>query len=475
MKKNKYLKIDYYFRTLFLTISLLLPLLLSSSIFCYVESEGSGISNKIHESILNNGLKVIIVEDHKAPVATFQVWYKVGSVDEPKGKTGLSHLLEHMAFKGTPKYASKMLSSLVQKNGGIDNAFTTKDYTAYFQILPSDRIHLSIELEADRMQNLLLREEDLNYERAVVMEERRLRYEDDPESSLFEEVLFSAFRAHPYRWPVIGLMSDLRSITREDLFEYYKRYYNPANAFIVVAGDINPEDTLKKIKEYFENIPPVKSTLTSTTDISAAINRGNSSEEPPQKGQRRVYLKKEAKVPYILIAYHTPSFPHEDAPALEVLNAILTGKSGRLYKRIITEKAIGASVDASYSGLNRFPYLFLFDGMPLEGKGIEELERAIYEVIEEIKTAPPSEKELERAKNQIEAAFIMEADSVYSLARIIGTFELLGSWTLKDQYLERIRKVTPEDVQRVARKYLTEDNSTVGILIPTNTSEGNTK
>ncbi|MCX7794117.1 MAG: insulinase family protein [Thermodesulfovibrionales bacterium] len=411
---------------------------------------------KVQEYVLKNGLKVIILKDHKAPVATFQIWYRVGSIDEPKGKTGLSHLFEHMAFRGTPKYGSKELSRLIQKNGGIDNAYTTKDYTAYFQILPSDRIDLSIEIEADRMRNLLLREEDLQYERAVVMEERRLRYEDDPEASLFEEVQLTAFKAHPYRWPVIGMMSDLLSITREDLISYYRRFYNPSNAFIIVAGDVNPEEMIKKIKEFFEQIPEGESP------------ERHYSEEPPQRGERRIYLKKEAEIPYLLIAYHVPSFPHTDAPALEVLSSILTGKSGRLYKEIISKKRIAASVDASYSGLNRFPYLFFFDGIPLEGKDVKELEEAIYEVIEDIIRTPPSEREIEKAKNQIEAALIMEMDSVYSMARIMGTFELLGGWHLKDRYLEKIREVRPEDVQRVASKYLIEDNRTVGILVPIN-------
>ncbi len=423
-------------------------------ILFFISLTGSATATEIHEYILKNGLKVIILEDHKAPVATFQIWYRVGSIDEPKGKTGLSHLFEHMAFKGTERYGSKELSKIVQKNGGIDNAYTTKDYTAYFQILPSDRIALSIELEADRMQNLLLREEDLQYERAVVMEERRLRYEDNPEASLFEEVQLAAFKAAPYRWPVIGLMSDLQSITREDLLSYYKKFYTPSNAFIIVAGDVTAEEILKKIKDAFEDIPSEK------------VPERHYTEEPPQRGEKRIYLKKEAEVPYILIAYHVPGFPHEDVPALKVLSAILTGKSGRLYRELISEKKIAASVDAYYSGLNRFPYLFFFDGVPLKGKDIKELEKGIYKVIEDIKNSPPSERELQKAKNQIEAAFIMEMDSVYSMARIIGTFELLGGWRLKDKYLEALRAVTSEDVQRVARKYLIEDNRTVGILIP---------
>ncbi len=450
-------------------IKLILVLLLTFYNATQATASETNTYPPIREQILKNGLKVIIIEDHKAPVATFQVWYRVGSVDEPKGKTGLSHLLEHMAFKGTPKYGSKVLSKLVQKNGGIDNAYTTKDYTAYFQILPSDRISLSIDLEADRMRNLLLKEEDLRYEKAVVMEERRLRYEDDPEASLFEELLLTAFRAHPYRWPVIGLMSDLNSITREDIFNYYRRFYSQENAFIIVAGDVKTEEILRDIELAFEEIHG------STGREGRVEKTPHYTEEPPQRGERRFYLKKEAELPYILIAYHVPSFPHEDSAALEVLNVILTGKSGRLYKKLISEKKIAASVDASYSGFNRFPYLFFFDGVPLKGKDINDLERAIYEVIEEIKTSPPSLREVQKAKNQIEASFIMSMDSVYSMARLMGTFELLGSWRLKDKYLELIRSVTPEDVQRVARKYLIDDNKTVGILLPLDTLSSSEK
>jgi len=452
-------------------IKLILALLLTFYFAARATASGTNTYPAINEHILKNGLKVIIIEDHKAPVATFQVWYRVGSVDEPKGKTGLSHLLEHMAFKGTPKYGSKVLSKLVQKNGGIDNAYTTKDYTAYFQILPSDRISLSIDLEADRMRNLLLKEEDVVYEKAVVMEERRLRYEDDPEASLFEELLLTAFRAHPYRWPVIGLMSDLSSITREDLFNYYRRFYTPEKAFIIVAGDVKTEEILRDIESAFEKIQG----STGSEVTVEKTHRIHYTEEPPQRGERRFYLKKEAELPYILIAYHVPSFPHEDSASLEVLNALLTGKSGRLYKKLISEKKIATSADASYSGLNRFPYLFFFDGVPLKGKDIHEIERAIYEVIEEIKTSPPSLREVQKAKNQIEASFIMSMDSVYSMARLIGTFELLGGWRLKDKYLELLRSVTPEDVQRVARKYLIEDNRTVGILVPSGTVSSSEK
>jgi zinc protease len=411
-------------------------------------------SAEVREYQLDNGLKVLITEDHKAPVATFQVWYRVGSRNEPAGKAGISHLLEHMMFKGTPEYGSGVFSRLVQKNGGTDNAFTTKDYTMYFQSLASDRIDLSIKLESERMQNLLLASDDVKDERSVVMEERRMRYEDDPQMSLYEEVVATAFMVHPYHNPVIGWMSEIASIKRQDLISYYRKFYSPDNAFIVISGDVRADEIIAKIRDNFGKIPrgPAKSPVTAV--------------EPPQKGQKRVYLRKQAKLPYILIAYHVPSFPHEDAAPLDVLSSIFSGKSGRLYKSLVRKKKIALDAYASYDGLYIDPYLFFLGGTASPGKDAGAVEKALYEEVEKIKTAPPSEREVQKAKNQVEASFIMGQDSIFFQAEVLGMFEALGNWRLKDRYLEAIRKVTPEDVQRIAKKYFTEENRTVGILIP---------
>jgi zinc protease len=410
---------------------------------------------EVKEYQLDNGLKVLVVEDHKAPIATFQVWYRVGSRNEPRGKTGISHLLEHMMFKGTPDFGSKVFSRLVQKNGGIDNAFTTKDYTTYYQTLASDRIDLSIELESDRMQNLLLKPEDVRSERDVVKEERRLRYEDNPQRALFEEVVATAFKVHPYRNPVIGWMSDISSINREDLHSYYRRYYSPGNAFIVVSGDVNADQIFQKIKSSFGSLPAF-SGLETVTSV-----------EPPQNGEKRVRLvKKDARLPYVLIAYHVPSYPHKDGAPLDILSTILSGKSGRLYRSIVRDKKIAISAFSSYSGLYIDPYLFFLGGTASPGSDIGSLERSLYEEIERIKSEPPSGREIQKAKNQTEASLIMGQDSIFFQAELLGMFEILGDWRLRDRYLEEIRLVTPEDVQRVARKYFTENNRTVGILMP---------
>ncbi len=415
---------------------------------------GTADATTVKEFTLDNGLKLLVSEDHKAPIATFQIWYRVGSRDEPRGKSGISHLLEHMMFKGSKNFGPKTFSRLIQKNGGVDNAFTTKDYTMYYETLPSDRIELALELEADRMKNLLLRDEDVKYERNVVMEERRLRYEDDPQSLVYEEVVATAFKVHPYHNPVIGWMSEIASITREDLLRHYRSYYCSQNAFIVVAGDVKAEEILSMVKKYFSDAP------------ECPERRPLSSQEPQQRGEKRVYVKKEAKLPYVLIAYHVPNFPDPDSAALDVLSSVLSGKSGRLYKELVRDRKVAIGAFAFYSGLQIDPFLFFLGGTATAGTDGTTLEKALLEVVEEIKRKPPEEKEVQKAKNQIEATFIMGQDSIFFQAELIGMFEILGDWRLKERYLQQLNEVTPEDVSRVARKYLTEENRTVGILIP---------
>ncbi|TAN41157.1 MAG: insulinase family protein [Nitrospirae bacterium] len=417
-------------------------------------------ASQVKEFRLKNGLKVLIVEDHKAPLATFQIWYRVGSMDEPTGKTGISHLLEHMMFKGTPKYGSKVFSNIIQKNGGGDNAHTSKDYTMYFQTLSSDRLHLSIKLEADRMRNLLLDPKEVSSEKNVVMEERRMRYEDSPQNLLYEEVIAASMKTHSYRWPVIGWMSDIASIERKDLFEHYRRMYSPDNAFIVIAGDVDPEKIMSDIKKHFGRIKP--SGLRKKTAKKNTVNA-----EPGQNGERRIYLKKEAELPYIVMAYHTPNFPDNDSYALDVMATVLSdGKSSRLYKSLVYEKKMALNSGADYNGFHRDPFIFTFAATAAPGKDIGEIEETIYDEIEKIKKEPPSDKEVRKAKNQIESSFVFAQDATYTKAYYAGMFEMLGDWRLMDRYLEGIRKVSPQDLQAVAGKYLNELNRTTGILVP---------
>ncbi|HYA26860.1 MAG TPA: pitrilysin family protein [Thermodesulfovibrionales bacterium] len=410
---------------------------------------------EVKEYTLENGLKVLINEDHRVPLATFEIWYRIGSRYEQSGKTGLSHFLEHVMFKGTQKYGSKEFSRIIQRNGGVDNAMTTKDYTMYFQTLASDRLGISIDLESDRMTNLVMDPKETISERSVVMEERRMRYEDDPQNALYEDLVATAFMTHPYRRPVIGWMSDIASLSRDDLYQHYKKYYAPDNAFIVIVGDVNPTETMKKIEAAF-----------------GSIKRGNPekahvTQEPEQQGEKRIVLRKEAELPYVLVGYHVPSFPHEDSFSLEVLSTILSGgKSSRIYRSLVYEKKIALNAGADNSEMSEDPFLFFIWGTPVPGKDASELENALYAEVDAIKDAPPSQMEIQKAKNQIEASFIFSQDSLYMQAMKIGMFELLGSWKFMDGYLEGIRKVTAQDVQRVAKKYLTVENRTVGTLIP---------
>ncbi|MGC2063886.1 MAG: pitrilysin family protein [Thermodesulfovibrionales bacterium] len=409
----------------------------------------------VQEHMLDNGLKVLILEDHKAPTATFQVWYRVGSRHENIGKTGLSHLLEHMMFKGTKIHGPKTFSQAIQRVGGMDNAFTTSEYTGYFEFLASDRLGLPIELEADRMQNLVLTDESVLSERDVVMEERRMRYDDDPQNLLFQEIVATAFKNHPYRWPVIGWMSDLKTLNPEDLRRHYATYYAPNNAVIIVVGDVKPVEVLAKIRDAFGSIP-----------AGPKIQSVHISEDE-QQGEKRVLLRKEAELPVVISVYKVPAVHQEDGPALDVLSSILSGgKSTRIYNTLVYEKQLALSAWAGYDGMRRDPYLFYTGATAARGKNIDDVEKALLAEIEKISKEPPTDQEIIKAKNQVEASFIMEQDSFYMQARLIGSFEMIGGWRLIDTYLEAIRKVTAGDVQRVAAKYLVPERRTTGVLIP---------
>jgi len=407
------------------------------------------------EKVLPNGLKVLLKEEHKAPVVTFQVWYKVGSRNEKLGTTGMSHLLEHMMFKGTKKYGPKTFSQTVQRNGGNDNAFTGKDYTAYFETFAADRIAISLDLESDRMQNLLIDPKEFEPERKVVMEERRMRTDDDPTSTMVEEMTAAAFIAHPYEWPVIGWMADIGNITRDDLYNHYRTYYAPNNATLVVVGDFNSGSLLTQIEKFFGKIPR-----------GAAVPRV-AAIEPKQIGERRIIVKKEAELPAVFSGYHTPDIKHPDSYALEVLQGILSsGKSSRLYKSLVYEKQLALYAGGDYDNIANDPNLFYVYAGVMPGKSTDEVEKALYAEIEKFKTAPVSDEELQKAKNQIEAGFIMGQDSVFYQAMLLGQFETVANWKLLEKYVDSIRAVTREDIQRVAKLYFTEDNRTVGILVP---------
>ena len=408
------------------------------------------------EYTLSNDMKVILVEVSKAPVATVQVWYKVGSRNEVMGRAGLSHMLEHMMFKGTAKYPKGTFSRLVRKNGGMDNAFTSQDFTAYFENLAADRVTLALELEADRMQGLILDANEFKTEREVVKEERRLRNEDDPQGALVEALFAQAFMSHPYHWPVIGWFSDLDAMNLDDLQRHYDTYYSPNNATLVVVGDIKAEALLPVIARLFEPIPkgPSPKTLTVT--------------EGPQRGERRFLLKREAQVPFVMMGYRVPNYTSDDSYALNVLESILShGKSARLYQSLVYEQKTALAVGADYGLMQADPGLFYFYAVVKPGEKVEAVEDAVAKEIQRLQAEPPTDLELQRAKNQIEAAHIFEQDSNFRQAMLLGEAETIGAgWRKVSQFVERTRAVTAQDVQRVASQYLTADMRTTGTLIP---------
>ena len=403
---------------------------------------------------LDNGLRVLLLEDHRSPVASFQVWYRVGSRNERRGATGIAHLLEHMMFRGTPRYGPRMFARLVEENGGRDNAFTSQDVTSYFTNIAADRLDLVIELEADRMMNALLDPKVIDAEREVVIEERRTRTEDDPGGALGEEVSALAFRAHPYGQPIIGWMVDLTRITAEEIREFYRTYYVPNNALVVAVGDFDATATLAKIRAAFGRLPrrPAPPAVTAV--------------EPLQNGERRVVVTRPAQLPIVYIGYPVPNQESADAPALEVLSVVLSGgRSSRLYRNLV-EKQLALEAGGDYSYFSLDPNLFWFWATPLPGQTPEAMEAALLAEMERLRNEPVTDEELARARNQIEASFVFQEDSVHRRASLLARFELLGGYALKDAYLDRIRAVTAADLTQVARTYFPAERKNVGVLIP---------
>lgn len=413
------------------------------------------VAARVKESALDNGLKIILLEEHKAPVVTVHIWYRVGARNEQSGTTGLSHLLEHMMFKGTSTVGPGQFSRIIRKNGGRDNAFTSEDYTGYFETFASDQIELALKLEADRMRNLLLDPKEVESEKKVVMEERRLRTDDDPVSALREAMGAAAFQAHPYRQPIIGWMTDIERITREDLVRYYNTYYVPNNAVLIVVGDFNSDDLLPKIRQHFGPIQ------------RAADPPAVRAVEPDQRGERRVFLKKEAELPFVFMGYHVPNLKHSDNFALEVLAYILSGgKSARIYKSLVYEKQLALFAGGGYDRESIDPNLFPLYASVMPGKTAEEVEQALTAEIERVKNELIPDRELQKVKNQIEADFLFGQDSVFNLARVLAEYEIVANWRAWEAYLPGIRAVTAADLQRVAKAYLTPDNRTVAVLVP---------
>ncbi len=409
---------------------------------------------------LKNGMKVLVKPDHRSPVVVSQVWYKVGGSYEYPGVTGVSHALEHMMFKGTKNLKPGEFSEIIAANGGSENAFTGKDYTAYFQRIASDRLELCLKHEADRMRNLQLEEAEFRKEIEVIKEERRTRTDDNPTSLTYEQFNATAYLNSSYQQPIIGWMDDLHNMQLEDLRDWYQTWYAPNNAILVVAGDVEPQQVIQFAQQYFGDFKPSK------------ITPPKPRREVEQRGERRVTVKAPAEVPYLLMGYKVPSLKTVEEEwevyALQVLAGVLDGgHSSRLSRHLIRDNEIATSVGAGYDLYARQSTLFLFDGTPRADIKMDKLEQAIKQQISNIQKQAPSAQELARVKAQVMAASVYEKDSVFYQAMQLGTLETVGlGWQKKNQYLQKIQQVTAEQVQQVAKKYLKDDGLTVAILDP---------
>ena len=414
----------------------------------------------VHEYRLENGMKVLVKEDHRAPVMVSQVWYKVGSSYEVDGITGISHVLEHMMFKGTEQYPAGEFSRIISDNGGSENAFTAQDYTAYFQTMEKSRLPVSFALEADRMRNLVLPEDEFLKEVQVVMEERRMRTEDNPQSLTYEQFSATAWASSPYRTPIIGWMDDLENLAVDDLRNWYQQWYGPDNATLVVVGDVDPEEVHRQAQKYFGPLE--------ASEVVAPKPRL----EMAQRGMKRIEVKAPAELPYLLMGYKVPVVRTAELQwepyALAVLAGVLDGgTAARLESQLVRGGEIAASAGASYDAYDRLDSLFLLSGTPATGYNMEDLERAFVDQIRKLQDEPVTSAEMDRVVAQISAEKVYEQDSIFYQAMQIGILETVGlSWKDADRYLERIKAVTPEQVQAVARKYLRSDHLTVAELVP---------
>lgn len=420
----------------------------------------------VHEYRLDNGLKILVQEDHRAPVVVSQVWYKVGSSYEYGGITGISHMLEHMMFKGTAKHPPGEFSRIIAANGGRENAFTGRDYTAYFQTLERSRLPVSFELEADRMRGLKLSEAEFVKEHQVVLEERRLRTDDQPRAKMEEHFEAMVHASSPYRNPVIGWPDDVAGLTLDDLKQWYQRWYAPNNATVVVVGDVEPESVLQLAKKHFgplkpSVLPPVKP-------------QG----EVAQLGARRIETRIPAKLPYLSIAFQTPSLKTAVIPwepyALEVAAGVLDGgNSARLSSRLVRGQQIAASAGAGYDLFARLDTNFALEGTPVEGKTLEVLEKALLDEVKQLQASPVTAEELSRVKAQVAAQHVYQLDSTFYQAMQLGMTETVGlGWEASRDYLNKLNAVTAQQVQQVAQKYLIEDRLNVGYLHPLPLPEG---
>jgi zinc protease len=419
----------------------------------------------VQKSILDNGLTVVLKEMHHAPVTSFMIWYRLGSRNERPGITGVSHWVEHMMFKGTPTFPNGQLDRMVSREGGHWNAFTWLDFTAYYETMPSNRIDLALRLESDRMVNAIMEEEEVQSERTVILSERSM-YENQPRFMLNEEMSAAAFRVHPYHHEVIGDEVDLKSMTRDDLYGYYRQHYVPNNAIVVSVGDFETEQMLDRIKELFgtieagEPVQPVKR------------------QEPAQRGERRVVVNGPGETAYLDFAFRAPAVGHVDYYPMILLNAAFAGgsslgmfggggtnKSSRLYKALVGAELAAAA----HGGLSPTidPYLYTISVVVRAGKTLAEAEQALEEELERLGRSPVSQAELDKALKRAKAQFVMAGESITGQTQLLGMAEAtVGDYRWFEAVLDNLNQVTLDDIERVRSTYLRKANRVVGWYEP---------
>jgi zinc protease len=415
------------------------------------------MADQITQSVLKNGMKVMLKEIHTAPIISSWLWYRVGSKDEPTGKTGVSHWTEHMQFKGTKKFPSSMLDKAISREGGRWNAATSHDATRYYETMPADKIDLALQLEADRMTNSIYSEKEVASERTVIISERE-GHENEPMFRLGEAVQQTAFHVHPYHHEIIGDMADLHTITRDDLYEHYRKYYVPNNAVLAIAGDFETKSMLKRVKELFGSIP------------KGATPPRLARPEPEPKGEVRLSVEGPGETTFIQVAYHFPNATHPDYIPLQVLDSLLGGASGLSYK---TSRLYRALVDGEYavdvsgwseSTIDPFLYRVTITNHPKRKP--EETLAALDKEIQKLQEVLVSKDEIVRAVKQARAVFSYSSENISNQAFWMGYVEMFASYEWFTTYLDKLAKVTPGDVQRVAQKYLQSNSRVIGTYIP---------
>jgi zinc protease len=413
------------------------------------------ISDNVQISTLNNGMKILVQEDHTIPTVALYFFYRVGSRDERPGITGISHFFEHMMFNGSQQFGPGEFDRQMEMRGGNNNAYTTKDVTVYTDWFPPDALELMMRMESDRMAHLAFQPKIVESERGVVYSERRLRVDNDNFGALEEQVNAAAIIAHPYHWPVVGWASDIEAWTMQDLETYYKQGYAPNNCIMVAAGDVSAERVFQLAQQTFEVIP------------SHATFGEPRTVEPKQEGERVVRLRKEAELPLLMMAFHMPPTKSPDYQAIEVLQTILaTGESSRLYSRLVDKEQAALNAQA-FDEPSLDPYLLDIVVEPRAGVDISHVRALVLDELERIKTVPAPETELRKAKNLWLAAHYRELKSNAGRANMLGTYEVFyGDYKKLYEEPAEVEKVTAADVQRVAKQILTAENRTVGILMP---------